>query len=103
MVTRGEVWWYEPPEVKARPHLILTRSEVIPHLTDLLAMPATRNVRGIPTEVALDQADGMPVGCVLTADNVSLVQSVFLTRPITTLSSARMGDVCEAIRIATGC
>ena len=48
MVTRGEVWWYEPPEAKARPHLILTRSEVIPLLSDLLAMPATRTVRGIP-------------------------------------------------------
>lgn len=103
MVTRSEVWWYEPPEAKARPHLILTRSEVIPLLSDLLAMPATRTVRGIPTEVPLDQADGMPVECVLAADNLSLVQSAFLTRPITTLSAARMGDVCEAIRIATGC
>ena len=103
MVTRGEVWWFEPPEAKARPHLILTRSEVVPHLSDLLAMPATRTVRGIPTEVPLNQADGMPLDCVLTADNLSLVQSAFLTRPIATLSSARMDDVCEAIRIATGC
>lgn len=103
MVTRGEVWWYEPPESKARPYLILTRTEVIPHLSDLLAMPATRTVRGIPTEVPLDHDDGMPVECVLTADNMSLVQSAFLTQPIATLSADRMTDVCEAIRIATGC
>lgn len=103
MVTRGEVWWYEPPEAKARPFLILSRSEVIPLLSDVLAMPATRTMRGIPTEVPLDQADGMPVECVLTADNLSLVQASFLTRPITTLSATRMSDICEAIRIATGC
>ena len=102
-MTRGEVWWYEPPGAKARPHLIPTRSEVIPLLSDLLAMPATRTVRGIPTEVPLDQADGMPVECVLTADNISPVQSGYPTRPIATLSAVRMGDVCEAIRIATGC
>ena len=103
MVTRGEVWWYEPPEAKPRPHLILTRSEVVPLLTDLLGMPATRTKRGIPTEVQVDEADGMPVECVLTADNLSLVQSDFLTRPITTLGTNRMSEVCEAIRIATGC
>jgi mRNA interferase MazF len=103
MVTRGEVWWYEPPDVKARPYLILTRTEVIPYLSDLLAVPATRTVRGIPTEVALGTADGMPLECVLTADNLSLVQSAFLTRPVTTLANDKMADICEAVRIATGC
>jgi mRNA interferase MazF len=103
VVTGGEVWWYEPPESKARPYLILTRTEVIPHLSDVLAIPATRTVRGIPTEVPLDQGDGMAAECVLTADNLTLVQSAHLTRSITTLSAARMAEVCEAIRIATGC
>ena len=39
----------------------------------------------------------------ITADNLTLVQSAHLTRSITTLSAARMAEVCEAIRIATGC
>lgn len=100
---RGEVWWYEPPDAKARPHLILSRAEVIPYLSDLLAVPATRTKREIPTEVPLDETDGMPVECVLTADNTSLVHSAFLTRPITSLTPHKMEQVCEAIRVATGC
>lgn len=100
---RGEVWWYEPPDAKARPHLILTRTEVVPLLNDLLAVPATRTKRGIPTEVALDRTDGMPVDCVLTADNLTLIDGSYLTRRITSLTGPRMRSVCEAVRIATGC
>lgn len=103
MVRRGEVWWYEPPDAKPRPHLILTRTEVVPVLSDVLAMPATRTRRDIPTEVPLDEDDGMPAECVLTADNLTLVQTAHLTRRITTLSDTRMRQACEAIRRAVAC
>ncbi len=103
MVKRGEVWWYEPPYAKARPHLVLTRDELVPVLSDILAMPATRTRRGIPTEVPLDSDDGMPAPSVLTADNLGLIERAFLTRRITALPAARMSEVCDAIGIATGC
>ena len=103
VVTRGEVWWYEPPDSKPRPHLILTRTEVIPVLSDLLAVPATTTKRNIPTEIDLDESDGMPADCVLTTDNLTWIQSSFLTRHITTLDSNRLRKVCEAIQVATGC
>jgi mRNA-degrading endonuclease toxin of MazEF toxin-antitoxin module len=31
-VTRGEIWWYEPPDAKRRPVLILTRAAAIDRL-----------------------------------------------------------------------
>lgn len=102
-MSRGEVWWYEPPDAKPRPHLILTRTDVIPVLSDLLAIPATRTVRGIPTEVPLDESDGMPADCVLTADNIVLIERAFLARAISRLSDQRMQEVCEAIRRAVAC
>lgn len=71
MVARGEVWWYESPEAGRRPYLVLTRSEAIPVLRQVLAAPATRTIRGIPTEVGLDRSDGLPEPCVLALDNVS--------------------------------
>jgi mRNA interferase MazF len=58
-VRRGEVWWYEGPDTKRRPVLILTRSEAVERLHDILVAPVTRTVRGIPTEVPLDEGDGM--------------------------------------------
>ena len=103
MVRRGEVWWYEPPDTKPRPHLILTRDEVVPVLSDVLSMPATRTRRGIATEVELDRVDGMPVSCVLTADNLTLITTAYLTERITALNPERMEAVCKAIADATGC
>ena len=103
MVARGEVWWYEEPGRDARPHLILTRDAAIDVLNQVLAVPATRNVRGIPTEVALDTDDGMPAPCALTLDNLMPIRRALCTERITTLGPDRMLEVCEALRRATSC
>lgn len=103
MVGRGEVWWYQDPRVGRRPFLILTRDEAIPVLNQVLAVPATRTVRGIPTEVPLGESDGMPAECALTLDNVSLIRVALCTDRITRLSPDRMQDVCEALRLAAAC
>ena len=103
MIARGEVWWYEHPEAGRRPFLILTRTEAVPVLNQLLAVPATRTVRGIPTEVALDVDDGMPEACALTLDNVSLIRKSLCTEMITRLSAEKLQAVCEALGAATAC
>ena len=103
MVTRGEVWWYEPPGAGRRPFLILTRTEACPVLNQLIGIPATRVQRDIPTEVALGPADGMPGPCVLSLDNVTLIRPSFCTRLVATLSPDRMTEVCTALGYATGC
>lgn len=103
MVTRGEVWWYDDPRSGRRPFLILTRPEAIPVLNQVLAVPATRTIRDIPTEVELDESDGMPTRCVLSLDNLTTVRISLLTERITSLGPARMQTVCEALGHATAC
>ncbi len=103
MVARGEVWWVEEPDADPRPYLILTRSEAVGVLTKLLAIPCTRTIREIPTEVPLGRSDGMPAPCVLTLDNVTAIRKSLCTQRITRLSSAKMHEVCEALRIAAAC
>ena len=103
MVARGEVWWYEHPRAGRRPFLILSRDEAIPVLNQLLAVPATRTIRGIPTEVELDRSDGMPVPCALAADNTTLIRSSLCTERITRLAPERMQAVCDALAAATAC
>jgi len=100
---RGEVWWHEAPDENRRPYLVLTRSEGIPVLNQLLAVPATRTVRGIPTEVPLGLRDGMPAACVLTLDNVRVVRKSMLVERITALSDERLAEVCAALGFATAC
>jgi mRNA interferase MazF len=103
VVARGEVWWHEHPTGGARPHLILTRNEAIPLLHQVIAIPTTRTIRGIPTEVALDETDGMPGPCVLALDNIGLIRHALCTSLITTLSAQKLRDVCEALRLAVAC
>lgn len=103
MVARGEVWWHEAPDESRRPYLVLTRDEGIAVLHSVLAVPATRTARGIPTEVALDATDRMPADCVVTLDNVTVVRKRHLTTYITTLSPTRMAEVCAALSFAVAC
>jgi mRNA interferase MazF len=103
VVNRGEVWWVEHPAAGRRPHLILTRQAAIGVLAHVVAVPATRTVRAIPTEVPLGTDDGMPVDCALTLDNVRVVRKAYCTERICTLTAAKMHEVCRALATAAGC
>lgn len=103
MVARGEVWWYEHPTAKRRPMLILAREQAIPVLNQVLAVPATTTIRGIPTEVELDGTDGMPQTCVLSLDNLQPIIPGLCTERITALGTERLAEVCTALRVATAC
>ncbi|MDX6682184.1 MAG: mRNA interferase MazF [Solirubrobacteraceae bacterium] len=103
MVRRGEVWWYEHPQAGRRPFLILTRDEAIAVLQQVLAVPATRTIREIPTEVVVGPADGMPEACCLTLDNLTVIRRALCVERITQLSTERMREVCTALALATAC
>ncbi|MGH2649743.1 MAG: type II toxin-antitoxin system PemK/MazF family toxin [Actinomycetota bacterium] len=100
---RGEVWWIELADVGRRPACVLTRSAAIPILLSVLVAPATRTIRGIPTEVLLNEDDGMPAECALSLDNVTVVPRTALKERITKLSPQHLDEVCRALAIATGC
>lgn len=102
-MNRGEIWWVEDPDLGRRPHLILTRDSAIPVLQKLLAVPTTRRIREIPTEVRLGRDDGMPSDCALTLDNTLPVPRAYFVERICALRGNRMREVCDALAIATGC
>ena len=81
-----------------RPVLILTRTDAIPHLSNVTIATLTRTRRGIPSEVLLTPADGLPDPCVISLDNIATIRKVILERRITTLTEARMEQVFAAIR-----
>ncbi len=103
MVARGEVWWAESPSAKRRPYLVLTRQAAIQHLHVVIAVPATRTVRHIPTEVGLGVDDGMPQPCALSLDHLATMPQAFLVKRICRLEIAKMAEVCRALGVATGC
>jgi len=82
---------------------VLSRQAAIEHLHSVLAVPATRIVRTIPSEVRLDREDGMPGPCALSLDNiVSMPKSLFVER-ICRLEVSKLHEVCLALAVATGC
>ncbi|HEY7456050.1 MAG TPA: type II toxin-antitoxin system PemK/MazF family toxin [Solirubrobacterales bacterium] len=102
-MNRGDIFWFDFDDVGRRPVLVLTRDEAIPVLRKITVAFVTRTVRGIPTEVRLDEKDGMPAECAVTLDNLRMVSTARLTEPIASLTGKRMHEVCRALAIATGC
>jgi len=103
VVNRGEIWWAEHPDAGRRPYLVLTRQAAIPVLERVLAVPATRTVRNIPSEVQLDEDDGMPEPCALSFDNITTMPKALLTERISRVSVERLEEICRALRAATAC
>lgn len=103
MPARGQIWWVEVPAAGRRPALVLTRTAAIPVLNRVLVAPATRTVRGIPTEVPLDATDGLPEACALSLDNVTVVSKAALHSLVCTLRPERMRSVCAALGVAIDC
>lgn len=104
MVARGTVCWLELEEEGRRPAVVLiTRDEALPVLRNVVVALVTRSIRGIDSEVELGPADGMPIDCAISLDNLRTVPQALLTEPITLLDPARINAICRALGRATGC
>jgi len=100
---RGEVRWYKfSPADKKRPVLLLTRDAVLEYLDDVAVAPITSTIRDIPSEVRLYKDDGMPQDCAINCDHIQTVSKGRLGALVTTLSAAKMREVCNAVAFALG-
>jgi len=70
-VARGDIRLYRfaPPD-KQRPVVVLTRDSAIAYLSTVTVAPITSTIRGVPSEVALDESDGMKTRCAANLHNV---------------------------------
>src|SRR6202030_3571065 len=103
-IARGEVRLYQfaAPD-KKRPALVLTRNSALAYLSTVTVAPVTSTIRGVPSEVVLNEEDGMKSPCAVNLHNAVTVSQQRLGRRVTQLSSARMNEVCAALRFSLGC
>ena len=100
-VRRGEVRLYRfPTPDKERPVVVLTRTSALRYLTYVTIAPITSTIRDIPSEVVIDETDGMKRRCAVNLDHVITVPRGKLGRRIVTLSRARLGHIAQAIVFA---
>lgn len=103
MVSRGDVFVVEHPEWGRRPVLVLTRDAAIPVVKRVTVASISQRIRDIPTEVILDEGDGMPLRCAVSLDNLGAAWKAMLVERVTGLSESRMREVCDALRVSVAC
>ncbi|MGD0522210.1 MAG: type II toxin-antitoxin system PemK/MazF family toxin [Terracidiphilus sp.] len=103
-VTRGDIRLYNfaPPD-KKRPVVVLTRDSAIAYLSTVTVAPVTSTIRGVPSEVVLNEEDGMKASCAVNLHNAITIHQDRLGKRVAQLSSLRMNEICAALRFSLGC
>ena len=103
-IARGDVRLYRfASPGKARPVVVLTRDSALGYLSTATVAPITSNIRGVPSEVRLDEEDGMKNPCAVNLHNTVTVSQQRLGRRVAHLAPLRMEKVCAALRFSLGC
>lgn len=85
---------------KRRPALVLTRSSLLSHLTQIVVAPITRTVRGIPTELALGPESGLKEPSAAKLDQIQAVHRSRLGRFVGSIGRDRKREIREALLFA---
>ncbi len=103
-IARGEVRLhaFDPPD-KKRPVVVLTRDTAIEYLSRITVAPITSSIRGVPSEIVLDETDGMKSPCAINLHNVITIPKEKLGKRVSQLNTERMKELCRAIRFSLGC
>jgi mRNA interferase MazF len=103
-IARGDVRIYQfAPPGKRRPVVVLTRDSAAGYLSTVTVAPITSTIRGVPSEVALGEEDGMKGPCAVNLHHAVTVSQQRLGGRVAQLSSVRMAEICSALGFALGC
>ena len=92
-----------PAPDKQRPAVILTQDSAIEYLNTVTVAPVTSSIRGIQSQVMLDERDGMKAPCVVNLHNIVTVPKHYVGSRITQLNRDRIEQICAAMDFALGC
>lgn len=103
-IARGDIRLYRfaPPD-KKRPVVVLTRNSAIAYLSTVTVAPITSTIRDVPSEVVLNEDDGMKAPCAVNLHNAITISQQRLGKRVAQLSSLRMHEICTALRFSLGC
>ncbi|MCB0952284.1 MAG: type II toxin-antitoxin system PemK/MazF family toxin [Microthrixaceae bacterium] len=99
---RGEIWFASAPGGD-RPVLVLTRDPVADRIGSVMVAALTRTRRGLVSELALTEADGVPTKSVVNFDNLHTIPRETFRRRVAMLAPERMAEACRTLQAATGC
>lgn len=100
---QGEIWLVEHPNRKARPALVVTRSEAIPVLSEVVVAPVTSTIRDIPTCIPVGTAEGLHHDSVVSFDQLRCIPKVALTLRLGGLIGGGRHEICSALSALSDC
>ena len=103
MVAQGEIWLMETPNQKRRPVLIVSRSEAIAVLNNVVVAPLTTTIRDIPTCLRVGPEEGIDHDSVAAFDNLAAVPKSVLTIRLGQLGMGGRRQICGALQALADC
>ncbi|MCC6361229.1 MAG: type II toxin-antitoxin system PemK/MazF family toxin [Phycisphaerales bacterium] len=99
---RGEVWWAElAGDAGFRPVAIVSRDARQARQAITIA-EVSRRIRSVPSEVLLDESDGMATRCVINCTALHTIPVDRLRSRVTRLGEAQVFALDRALRFALG-
>ena len=98
MIERGDIrsFRFERPD-KRRPVLVLGRRAAVPVVSQIVVVPLSTSIRGLPGEVVLDERDGLAVRSTLKVEWIRAVERASLGPRIAGLQADRWPEVKDAV------
>lgn len=98
--SHGEIWWANVD--KKRPVAIASRDDAKAARQRTTVATITTTIRGIPSEVELDERDGLKVKSAINCDELVTIDKSRLVRRVGNLSEPRLRDFHRALAFALG-
>lgn len=96
----GEIWWADLD--KRRPVVIASRGDTRGARQRTTVAIVTSTVRHIPSEVALDERDGLAGPSAVNCDELVTIDKSLLVRRVGRLSEGRLREFHRAVAFALG-
>ena len=101
-MNRGDIVDVDLPDLGRRPAVIITRQVAIPFLANVTVASITTRLRGLPTEVRLDRAQGLDDDSAINCDNLFTVPKTAIGRTRGELGPAQTRLLGSALATALG-
>ena len=89
--------------MKLQPKIRSRTVTIMRYLSTVTVAPVTSTIRGVPSEVLLNEEDGMKGRCAVNLHNAVTVSQQRLGKRVAQLGSRRMSEICSALRFSLGC
>ena len=97
-IRSGGIYWVQLD--KTRPAVVLTRDVAVPYLSTITVAPIFTKVRGVKTEVIVDERNGLDHESAVNLDNVQTVSRTSVLDEIGFLTFRQKRELAWALVLA---